>query len=186
MKTPKVIVPLADGVEEMEAVIIVDTLRRAKLDVISAAIGKTKIINASRGVVLIADSMWNEIKPTDFDAIILPGGAVGCDNLIKCTALLEALQMFDKQSKLIGAICAGPLVLQSAGILSDIKVTCHPAVANKLTVAKRTSERVVHAENIITSQGPGSSFEFALAIIKEMCGSEIADVVAAGLIMPGK
>ena len=183
MKTPKIIVPIADGSEEMEAVIIIDTLRRAKFDVVCAAIGNSRTITASRNVILTADALWGETNPNNFDAVILPGGAVGTDNMIKCQSLLKTLQAYNRQGRLIGANCAAPLVLQAAGILKGRTVTCHPAVSEQLTVPERSTDRVVHSENLITSQGPGTAMEFALAIITKLAGQPTAEKVADGLVL---
>jgi len=181
---PKVLVPIADGSEEMEAVIIIDTLRRAEITVTSAAVGNGPAVTASRGVQLVADSLWNEISPADFDAIVLPGGAGGTQAFKACPSLLEAIRQFDAAGKTIGAVCAAPLALQAAGILDGRKATCHPAVAGELKAAARSDARVVHDGNLVTSQGPGTSFEFALALIAELLDQETANQVAAGLILP--
>ncbi len=181
---PTVLVPLANGVEEMEAVIIIDTLRRSELNVVSASIEDTQTITCSRGVSLVADTLWSEIDPNHYDAILLPGGAGGSKRLSRHTSLIEALQAFEKNDKLIGAICAGPLVLQAAGILHKRAVTCHPAVASQLVATSRQNERVVQDRNLITSQGPGTAFEFALAIISHLLGTNIATEVEQGLILP--
>ena len=180
----KILVPFADGSEEMETVIIVDTLRRATLSVTSAALGNSRTITASRGVVLVADTRLGEIAPETFDAIVLPGGAGGTQAMINCPELLAIIRQFMEAGKLIGAVCAGPLALQAAGILHNRKVTCHPAVADQLTQTSRRAERVVQDGNLITSQGPGTTFEFALALIAQLLDSERAASVAAGLILP--
>ena len=181
---PSILVPFADGAEEMEAVIIVDTLRRATLAVTSVAIGDSRTITASRGVVLVADTMWSEIQPETFDAIVMPGGAGGTEAMTNCPELLAAVRQFMESGKLVAAVCAGPLALQAAGILDGRNVTCHPAVAGKLTQATRFPDRVVRDGNLITSQGPGTSFEFALAVIAQLLDAETAETVAAGLILP--
>ena len=183
---PKVLVPLADGSEEMEAVIIIDTLRRAGFSVTSASLGTSRTLTASRGVVLVADELWESVTPETFDAIVLPGGADGTAAMIACPGLLNAIQWFVKAGKLIGAICAAPLALQSAGVLEGRHVTCHPAVAESLTQAARSTKRVVQDGNLITSQGPGTAFEFALAVITKLEGQPVADSVEAGLILPAR
>ncbi len=183
MNKTKVVVPIADGTEEMEAVIIIDVLRRAGFSVVSASISKTKTICASRNVQIIADSLWQDINPTDFDAIILPGGATGTDNLTRCPGVIKALQDFNKAQKLVGAICAAPLTLQAANILADKQSTCHPAVAEELTVPQHSQERVTQSGNIITSQGPGTAMEFALAIIEYLASPRLASEVKSGLVM---
>jgi 4-methyl-5(b-hydroxyethyl)-thiazole monophosphate biosynthesis len=180
----KILVPFADGSEEMETVIIVDTLRRATLSVTSVALGNSRTITASRGVVLVADALLGEIRPDTFDAIVLPGGAGGTQAMINCPELLSTLRQFMDAGKLIGAVCAAPLALQAAGILHGRKVTCHPAVADQLTQTSRQTERVVQDRNLITSQGPGTTIEFALAVIAELLDAESAATVAGGLILP--
>jgi 4-methyl-5(b-hydroxyethyl)-thiazole monophosphate biosynthesis len=126
---PSALIPLADGVEEMEAVILIDTLRRAEWSVVSAAV-QQKTVHASRGVVLVADAMWDDISPDEFDILIIPGGAEGTATLSGTPSVLDAIRMFRDQDKLLAAICAGPLVLQAAGVLDDARITCHPGVSD--------------------------------------------------------
>jgi 4-methyl-5(b-hydroxyethyl)-thiazole monophosphate biosynthesis len=183
---PAVLVPLANGVEEMEAVIIVDTLRRAEIEVVTVAIETSKTITASRGVVLVADALWSEVDASQYDGIILPGGAAGSDALSHHMPLIETLREFDATDKFMGAICAGTLVLQAAGILTNRAVTCHPGVAAQLVATARQNGRVVKDGELITSQGPGTSFEFALAIIEHLTSTHTATTVAAGLILPSE
>jgi 4-methyl-5(b-hydroxyethyl)-thiazole monophosphate biosynthesis len=178
-----ILIPLANGVEEMEAVIITDTLRRAKLNVVMVSISDSLMVTGSRGVMLQADDVWGNHKFDSTDAILIPGGAPGAAALSEFVPLLEQLQVFDRTGKLIGAICAGPLVLQSAGILENRKVTCHPAVAQALTMPHHVNDRVVEDRNLITSQAPGTAFEFALAVITRIEGSESWAAVGAGLIL---
>lgn len=177
-----VLVPLADGVEEMEAVIIVDVLRRAGWNVITTAIENNPDITASRGVKLIPDTNWNDVDPDDFDCLLIPGGGSGTEILIQNARLLETIRSFSANGKIAGAICAGPLVLQKAGVLNNKKATCHPAVKDSLTVTPWLSDRVVIDGNIITSQAAGTTFEFALTIIEIIDGKQKADEVSAGLI----
>lgn len=180
---PRALVPLADGVEEMEAVIIIDTLRRGKWEVVSAAVTPAPI-TASRGVCLLPDQPWSSINPLDFDILVIPGGAAGTRVLMATPSVLDAVREFRQRGKPVAAICAGPLVLQAAGVLNGIRATCHPGVAKELTATPRLTDRVVVDEGIITSQGPGTSFEFALVILRHLDGPAAADAVAAGLILP--
>jgi DJ-1 family protein len=179
-----VLVPVADGSEEMEAVIIIDTLRRSGLDVTVAAIGQCNTVTASRGVRLVADVGWDDIKPDVFDALVLPGGAGGTDVMIATPSLLEALRQFHTAGKLVAAICAAPLALQAAGIVGGRKMTCHPAVADSLVQPTHSGDRVVQDGNLITSQGPGTAFEFALCIVSALLGADAADAITPGLILP--
>lgn len=181
---PNVLVPIANGSEEMEAVIIIDTLRRAGIAATVTAIGDNRTITASRNVALVADALWDDMRPNDFDAIVLPGGAGGTEAMIATTSLRDTIQQFDRQQKLIGAICAAPLVLQAAGVIKGQTVTCHPGVADKLTQAIRLDKRVVQNGHLITSQGPGTAFEFAFALIATLCGPETVQNIMPGLILP--
>ena len=178
---PKVLVPLTDGVEEMEAVIIIDALRRAGWDVVAAGM-KPGAILASRGVKIQPDLPWEQIDPSTFDAVMIPGGK-GARSLAADTRILEAVRDFRTAGKWIGAICAAPLVLQAAGILNGVRATCHPSVAAELTSARHENQRVVVDGRIITSQGPGTAFEFALTLIRLAEGPAAADTVAGPMIL---
>ena len=181
----RVLIPLADGVEEMEAVILIDVLRRATWEVVSAGIaGRT--VRASRGVVLVADAEWHAVDPMEFDVLAVPGGAAGADALSREQSVLEAVRCFAESGRLLAAICAGPLVLQAAGVLDGRRATCHPGVAARLTVTPRSAVRVVSDGNVVTSQGPGTAMELALALIARTDGAEAARAVAEGLVLaPG-
>lgn len=178
----RALVPIAEGVEEMEAVIVVDVLRRAKWQVVMAAVSPQPI-RASRGVRLLADCDWPDVNPAEFDVLILPGGAGGTAILAATPSVLDAVRAFHAAGKLIAAICAAPLVLQAAGILAGKRVTCHPGVAADLSATPRLRDRVVEDGNLITSQGPGTSFEFALAILSRLDPAALASVTP-GLILP--
>ena len=183
-KQQRVLVPIAAGSEEMEAVIIIDCLRRAGLAVTVAAAHATTTITASRGVRIDADVRLCDLTPTPFDAIVLPGGGPGTAVLSHCAPLLERLQAAARRGTLVAAVCAGPLVLQAAGLLTGRRATCHPAVKDQLTATTWLPDRVVIDGALITSQGPGTSFEYALAIIDYLLGSASRDEVAAGLVLP--
>ncbi|MBM4144178.1 MAG: DJ-1/PfpI family protein [Lentisphaerae bacterium] len=180
---PSAIVPITDGSEEMEAVIIIDVLRRANWTVVAAGVGGTAI-TASRGVRLLADAAWEDVDPAQYEVILLPGGARGAARLGDDAAVLETLRRFHAQGKLVGAICAAPLALQKAGLLEGRRATCHPAVRGELTSARYCADRVVVDGNIITSQGPGTAFEFALKVIAIKEGPAAAAAVAEGLVPP--
>lgn len=179
----KALVPLAEGVEEMEAAIIVDVLRRAKWEVITAAV-TPQPITASRGLRLLADADWATVHAADFDILVIPGGGGGTQQLMRSASVLDTVRAFRRAGKPVAAICAGPLVLQAAGILKGIRATCFPGVAADLTAAHHVSERVAIDQNIITSQGPGTAFEFALALIAHVDGPQAVEAVAPGLILP--
>jgi 4-methyl-5(b-hydroxyethyl)-thiazole monophosphate biosynthesis len=178
----KALVPLADGVEEMEAVIVIDTLRRAQWEVTSAAIGD-QTVEASRGIRLVADARWNDIDPSAYDTMVLPGGAEGARRLASHAGVLETVRVFAATGRTVAAICAAPLVLQAAGILEGREATCHPSVRADLTAASAGNGRVIVDGNVITSQGPGTAFEFALTLIRRLDNPrKAADVAEAMLV----
>ena len=177
----KALVPLTDGTEEMEAVIVIDTLRRAKWEVVAAGM-KKGVITASRGVKIVPDVAFDEIDPAAFDLIVVPGGAKGVANLLKEERLHEAIRRLHAAGKIVAAVCAGPLVLQRAGVLDGRRVTCHPDNASKITMAKWVNEPVVIDGNVITSQGAGTCLQFSLAIISKVDGPEKAKAVGRGMV----
>jgi len=168
----RALVPVADGSEEMEAVIIVDTFRRAEWDVDFVGI-RDGAVTASRGVKIVPDKTWDEIDPAQYDVIALPGGNGGTKNLMNDERVLEALRDHHAKGGLTGAVCAGPLVLQKAGIIDEKRVTCHPGAASELTKGELVEESVVVADNIVTSRGPGTSFSFALTIVALVDGRPV-------------
>ncbi len=178
----QVLIPLAEGLEEMETIIVVDIFRRVPWSVTMAAIAPGPV-KASRGTRLLPDALWAEIDPAKFDILVIPGGAAGTQALSADERVLAAARLFKRTGKWLAAICAGPLVLQAAGVLDGCQVTCHPGVAQQLTQAHCQQDRVVLDGRLITSQGPGSSFEFALAIIAAVSGPARADALAQDLLI---
>lgn len=177
-----VLVPLAEGCEEMEAVIIIDVLRRAGWTVVPASISGAPVV-ASRGVVLMPDTLLSELNPSGFDLLAIPGGSAGADRLRRNEDILRIIRRFDSEKKIIAAICAGPLVLQEAGALQQRLATCHPGVRAALR-GDVSDDRVVVDDHVVTSQGPGTAFEFALTLIRLVDGEQAAATVAEGLILP--
>jgi len=178
----KALVPLADGVEEMEAVIVIDTLRRAQWEVTSAAIGN-QTVEASRDIRLVADALWNDIDPSAYDAMVLPGGIEATRRLASHAGVLETVRVFAATGRTVAAICAAPLVLQAAGILEGREATCHPSVRADLTATSAGNGRVIVDGNVITSQGPGTAFEFALTLIRYLDDPrKAADIAEAMLV----
>ncbi len=179
----KVLVPLANGCEEMEAVIIIDVLRRAGVDVVAASLNDETVL-ASRDVKLVADCLWSEIEPENFNMIVLPGGMDGTEALCEHEGVQKTLRDFNSANKQIAAICAAPLALFKAAILADKKFTCYPTIENMMdqTVC-RIDEKVVIDGNLTTSQGPGTAFEFALTLVEILTDDETAEKVAEGMLL---
>lgn len=179
----KALVPIAHGSEEMEAVIIIDTLRRAEWDV--TVVGLTAgTIEASRGIKLIPDTTWEQINPSEFDVLLLPGGFGGTEVFMAHAGVQQALRDFDAKGKWIGSICAAALALNEAGILNGKKFTCYPGVEAKLPAdVQPVNEPVVVDGHLITSQGPGTAFEFALKVIAECSSPNLSAEVRSGLLL---
>ena len=176
----KVLVPLAEGVEEMEAVIAIDVLRRAGFTVVTAGL-QAGPLTASRGVRLLPDTTLDAVRALDFDALVLPGGK-GVALLKQDARVLDAVRALHAAGRWMCAVCAAPLVLQEAGILNGRRVTCFPGVAAQLTATARLNERVVVDDKLITSQGAGTSLEFALAIVRAVGGDELARRVGTEMV----
>ncbi len=175
----KVLVPLADGCEEIEAVTVVDVLRRAGFEVVAAGL-RDGVLTASRGVKLAPDVAFDAVDPLAFDAIVIPGGAGGVQNLLKDGRVPEAVRALHGAGRWVCAICAGPLVLDAAGVLGGVRATCYPGV--ELASTARVNERVVVDGRVITSQGPGTAMAFALEIVRRLDGAANAQRVASGLL----
>jgi 4-methyl-5(b-hydroxyethyl)-thiazole monophosphate biosynthesis len=159
----RVMVPLANGFEEIEALTVVDVLRRAKIKVdMVGVIGS--VIEGKHGVKIIVDRTLNQISPDNYDAIVLPGGSPGYENLGRSAKLMEILKTFNSQNKLIGAICGAPKILAREGILDDKKATVYPGYEKMLSYPR--DRPVVADGNVITSQGPGTAIDFALKIVE--------------------
>jgi 4-methyl-5(b-hydroxyethyl)-thiazole monophosphate biosynthesis len=177
----RVLIPLADGVEELEAVTVIDVLRRGGVDVTAAALGATPTVCGSRGVRLVADALWAALDIDSFDAIVLPGGGKGTDVLLNDTRVIETVQAFDEAGKYVAALCAAPTVLVAAGILKGRKATCYPSVAAELGDAYDDAP-VIADGTLITSQGPGTAMLFALVLVQYFVDEEAARRVAEGLL----
>ncbi|WP_147822148.1 DJ-1 family glyoxalase III [Salidesulfovibrio onnuriiensis] len=169
-----VLVPLARGFEEVEALSIVDVLRRAGAEVTIAALGTTREVTSSHNVTVVADAMLNDCAGP-YDLIALPGGIPGSEHLAESAVLEGMLHEQDKAGRLIGAICAAPaVVLQKHGIIRDRKATCYPSFANRLEDKSHTPERVVRDGNLITGAGAGPALEFGLKLAEALFGGDKA------------
>jgi len=185
--TKQALVPIADGSEEIEAVTIIDVLRRAGVEVTvaSVGVGKTKQITAARGTNIVADSFIADCADKAWDLIAVPGGIEGADHLAASEILDQLLRSQAKQGKFYAAICAAPaVVLGSKGLLADKTATSHPRFYQSL-IAKEvdTESRVVVDGNCITSQGPGTAIDFALELVEQICGIVKREEVASPLVL---
>ena len=180
---PRVLVPLAQGCEELEAITIIDLLRRAGIEVISAGLDSENV-TASRGVKLIPDNDLDSALKDDYDMIVLPGGLPGAEHLDNDDRLKSALIKMANDGKYIAAICAAPKVLANAGVLTGKTATSYPGFLDDPAFSGITlsNEAVVRDGNTITSRGPGTAMDFALELIEVLLGEDKRDEVETGLV----
>ena len=168
----RVLVPLAPGFEEIEAITVIDVLRRAGIEVTVAGT-QAGPIEGSRGIRVAADRMLDEARAEDFDMVVLPGGAKGVKNLKNHPGLIPLLGDFFAKQKPVGAICAAPSLLAAAGLICGKQVTSHPSVKETVAAAAIYSEeRVVTDGELVTSRGPGTAMEFAMKLVEILAGPE--------------
>lgn len=179
-----VLVPLAQGCEELEAVTIIDLLRRAEIKVVVAGLEEGPI-TASRGVVLVPDVRLADVLSDDFDMIVLPGGLGGAQRLQADSRIIDLLQRMTQANRYIAAVCAAPKVLASAGLLEGRQATAYPGTLDDYTNSMTVSTAaVVQDGHLITSRGPGTAMDFALCLIETLCGQDKRDSVEAALQRP--
>ena len=179
----RVLVPLAQGCEELESVTVIDLLRRAGIEVVTAGLDDQPV-TASRGVRLVPDTHLDALPNADFDMIVLPGGLPGADHLASDHRLIAMLRGQALQEKKIAAICAAPKVLAAAGLLENRVATAYPGTLEGLNLSNTDIRScAVHIDgNITTSRGPGTAMDFALSLIEQLCGKDKRDEVEAGLV----
>lgn len=182
----KVLVPLAPGFEDLEAVTIVDLLRRAGIEVITAGLADGSVQGA-RGMRMQPDAALDAVLALDFDMIALPGGMPGAENLKNDARIQSLLKKMAAAGKYTTAICAAPIALAEAGLLGGKKATSYPGFLDKLNLPTTTylNDAVVVDGKVVTSRGPGTAMDFALELIALLQGQAKRDQVEAGLMRPG-
>lgn len=185
MANPTVLVPLAQGCEELEAVTIIDLLRRAGITVITAGLD-AQPIKASRGTVLIADTTIDKVMTQDFDMIVLPGGLPGADHLRDDPRIQQKLKDTAAKDKFVAAICAAPRALAQAGLLDGKRATSFPGSleGSPAENVDYLHDPVVVDGKIVTSRGPGTAMDFALTLIELLLGAEMRHKVETPLQRP--
>ena len=178
----KVFMFLAQGFEDIEALIPLDVLRRGGVDVKTVSVGKDYMVTSAHGVDIKADFMFNEINREEADLLMLPGGMPGATNLYEHKELCQALLKHNEKGKMISAICAAPaVVLAQLGILDFRRATCYPGFEQMLTNATYTGDLVTVDKNITTAEGPAAAFPYAYELLEQLTDKATADKIAEGM-----
>lgn len=183
--TIRALIAVADGVEDLETVTLIDVLRRAEVEVVVASIENRRMFTCARGSRMTADAMLIDVLAQDFDLIALPGGMPGAQHLADHAPLAEKVQAQAKAGKLFAAICAAPaLALQGYGVLKQRRMTCYPAFSDRLSGCTFVDQPVVVDGNCITSQGPATALEFALTLVEQLAGKAARKAVGEAMLVP--
>ncbi|MCQ2398007.1 MAG: DJ-1/PfpI family protein [Sphaerochaetaceae bacterium] len=178
----KVLVVLADGFEETEALVPVDFLRRAGAEVSVAGLSSRSVCG-SHGIRVCCDVLFSEVSGKEFDALVLPGGMPGASNLASSSSLCNFIVSMNGNGRLIAAICASPaVVLGPLGVLSGKKAVCYPGTENYSPSVKFYPDRVIHDKNIVTARGAGCAVEFSLEIVSALFSKDKAEELALSVI----
>lgn len=180
---PKVLIPIATGFEEIEAVSIIDVLRRAKINVIMGSLSDNLMVIGANGITLKCDRPIAGLSAEEIDMIVLPGGWGGTHALAQDSAVQTLLREMDAKGKQIGAICAAPYALFKAGVLKE-GYTCYPSIEEQIEVGGFMGDKhaVIESGNVMTSRGPGTAICFGLAIVKKLVGDDMYESIRGGLL----
>lgn len=178
----QVAVLLADGFEEIEAITIVDVLRRADVQVRTLAL-KNKTVQGAHGIAVEADALFDQEHGKEWDLVVLPGGQPGANTLRDDPRVASLIERQLGQSRKVAAICAAPIALGAHGMLKGRRATCYPGFEDQLRDAKLTLEPVVVDNDITTSRGPGTAMSFALNLVEQLKGKTKADSVRKGMLL---
>nr|WP_300002415.1 DJ-1 family glyoxalase III [Tissierella sp.] len=171
----KIIVFLADGFEEVEALTVVDYLRRVDIEVDMVSITDKIEVKGAHAIEVISDKLLKDLDIKDYQGLVIPGGLPGASNLQASQGVVDFVKDMNQRQALIAAICAGPIVLQEAGVIKDKNFTCYPGFEEKIKDGNHKEENVVVDGNIITSRGPALAVDFTLEIVNYLLGSEKRD-----------
>ncbi|MFA6293880.1 MAG: DJ-1 family glyoxalase III [Victivallales bacterium] len=178
----KIAVILADGFEEIEAVVPVDVLRRLEFEVVIAGLSKT--VRGSHGIAIQAECLLSELKEHEFDAVFLPGGMPGATNLRDSSEVLAIVKKVNARGGIVSAICAAPIALKAAGVIEGKTVTSHPSVKNDLKGCVHTGKLAETDGNIVTGKGPGAAFEFAVKVASALGKATEAEALMGDMFVP--
>ena len=178
----RVLIPLAEGFEEVEALTVVDVLRRAEVEVVTASIGVARTVTGKHAIPVIADALLGDVADDAFDMVVLPGGVPGVPNLDADPTVARVVRAAAARDSWVCAICAAPSVLGNLGLLEGRDATIHPAWRDKLSCGGYSEETVVRDGRFITSRGAGTALPFALTLAKLLAGEEKAAEEAAAMV----
>ena len=179
----KIAVFLANGFEEIEAISIIDVLRRASFDVTTVSINSSAQVTGSHNITILTDNIFESMEFDSFDMLVLPGGMPGAKNLNEHDGLKKLILQFNESEKYLGAICAAPMVFGQLGILKNKNATCFPGFENYLNDAKVTGASKEVAGNIVTGKGAGVAIEFALQIVEILKDKKSAEELAKRMVV---
>lgn len=174
---------LAEGFEEIEAIAPVDIFRRADIEVITVSVTENKMVKGAHGIVVEADQVFSQTQFTGNYMIFLPGGMPGTTNLDNHQALKDLITVRAQEGEKIAAICAAPSILGKMGILKNREAICYPGFEKFLVDATVSNEKIVKDDFIFTAKGPGVAIPFALKIVEDLSGKNIAEEVARALML---
>lgn len=178
------LVPVAHGSEDIEAITLIDVLRRAGIAVTVASVAMTREVVFAHGTCVTADTLHSEVASRSFDLIVLPGGMPGAEHLRDTPALIAQLQAQDARGALFAAICAAPgVVLGTHGLIGARKATAYPGFEGLLPAGSFVDQRVVRDGHLLTSRGPGTALEFALALVEALGHADKAAQLASGMLV---
>lgn len=178
---PSALLPLANGSEDLEAITVLNILRRAGIEAVSASLDG-QAIRGSRGTMLIPDTSLDEALKHRFDMVVLPGGQPGTNNLKADARIIKLVQDMAADGRYVCAICAAPSILATAGLLDGKRATSFPGALDAFPRVSRQSQAVVEDGKLITSRGPGTAMDFALTLVERLSGKSKRDEVEVSLV----
>jgi len=176
-----VLLPLANGSEDLESITVLNILRRAGIEAVSASLDG-QAIRGSRGTVILPDTSLDEALKRDFDMVVLPGGQPGTNNLKADPRIIKLVQDMATNGRYVCAICAAPSILATAGLLDGKRATSFPGALDAFPRVSRQPQAVVEDGKLITSRGPGTAMDFALTLVERLSGKTKRDEVEASLV----
>lgn len=179
----KVLVFLADGFEEVEALTVVDYLRRMEVEVDLVSIGEDRQVSGSHGITVLADKLMKDIDSiSSYDGLVVPGGLPGASNLRDNERVIQLIKDMDEKEGMLAAICAGPIVLERAGVIEGKEITSYPGFEDQLKSGNYKQAPALLDANIITARGPYYAVDFAIEIVKYLLGEEKAQELMGDIL----